>query len=194
LGRREEILDILTKKFQEEGFSMDLTLSQIAKEVDIGKSTIYEYFKNKDEIYKEAILRIIQSHIDETIASMDQDADFEKSFKYSLRTLLEIAAHSRMMMEVFTRNFIDKLPLGLKEELKQKMESARDSVEEKFSIIFQKGIEEGIIVYKEDKIKQEVITSMVVGSIVRYSNQVESIDLEEFINTIYKYVVYISNH
>ena len=67
MNRKDEILEAVINVFQQEGFSTDLKLSQIAEKVNIGKSTIYEYFKTKDEIYKEAILKIIQTHIDQSL-------------------------------------------------------------------------------------------------------------------------------
>ena len=63
MSRRDEILDAVISKFQEEGFSTDLTISQIANKVDIGKSTIYEYFKTKDDVFKEALLKISKENI-----------------------------------------------------------------------------------------------------------------------------------
>ena len=193
MGRKDEILEILIQKFQEEGFSMDLTMSQIAEKVDIGKSTIYEYFKSKDDIYKEAILKLIQGHIDETLEMGSLEGTFEERFKFLLKRLLIVAKQSRMMMEVFTRNFIDKLPEGLRIDMKEKMETTRDLVQDKFTTIFMKGIEEGVLVPQENPIKQELVSSLVVGAIVRFSTGELPVDVDQFIDNIFDLTIYISN-
>lgn len=48
--KREEILNAAWAVFAEKGFS-NARMDDIAKKGDIGKGTIYEYFKNKDELF-----------------------------------------------------------------------------------------------------------------------------------------------
>ena len=45
----------------EHGIS-NLTISQIAKAANIGKGTVYEYFKNKDEIVFELVEILMDEH------------------------------------------------------------------------------------------------------------------------------------
>lgn len=52
---RSNILDTAKKLFVENGFAQT-TMDDIAKEADYSKSTIYVYFKSKDEIYSNIIL------------------------------------------------------------------------------------------------------------------------------------------
>jgi len=40
----------------------NLTVSQVAKSAGIGKGTVYEYFKNKDEIVFELVNVLMQEH------------------------------------------------------------------------------------------------------------------------------------
>lgn len=53
LGAKELILN--------EGIN-NITISQIAKAANIGKGTVYEYFKNKDEIVFELVEILMQEH------------------------------------------------------------------------------------------------------------------------------------
>lgn len=52
--KRKRIIDAAMKIFAEEGINKG-TISSIAKEADVGKGTIYEYFKSKDEIFEEML-------------------------------------------------------------------------------------------------------------------------------------------
>lgn len=47
--RKKQILDSATRIFGEKGFQ-EATISEISKDVGIGDATIYEYFKNKEDI------------------------------------------------------------------------------------------------------------------------------------------------
>jgi len=54
-----------------EGIS-NITISQIAKAAAIGKGTVYEYFKNKDEIVFELVEILMQKHNKQKEARLDQ--------------------------------------------------------------------------------------------------------------------------
>lgn len=53
-GRQEEIIRAAAKRFSRHGFGKT-TLEEIARDVRIGKPTIYHYFKSKDELYYSSI-------------------------------------------------------------------------------------------------------------------------------------------
>ncbi|MBK9099129.1 MAG: TetR/AcrR family transcriptional regulator [bacterium] len=52
--RKEEIIRAAAKRFSRHGFNKT-TLEEIARDVRIGKPTIYHYFKSKDELYYSSI-------------------------------------------------------------------------------------------------------------------------------------------
>ena len=53
-GRQEEIIRAASKRFARHGFNKT-TLDEIARDVRIGKPTIYHYFKSKDELFYSSI-------------------------------------------------------------------------------------------------------------------------------------------
>jgi AcrR family transcriptional regulator len=53
-GRQEEIIRAAAKRFSRHGFGKT-TLEEIARDVRIGKPTIYHYFKSKDELFYSSI-------------------------------------------------------------------------------------------------------------------------------------------
>lgn len=52
--RKDEIVRAAAKRFSRHGFNKT-TLDEIARDVRIGKPTIYHYFKSKDELYYSSI-------------------------------------------------------------------------------------------------------------------------------------------
>lgn len=61
LFKKQEILDAAIKIFAKKGFKAT-TLDEIAEESEYGKGTIYNYFSNKEEIYREIIIYISALH------------------------------------------------------------------------------------------------------------------------------------
>ncbi|EDM25852.1 transcriptional regulator, tetR family protein [Lentisphaera araneosa HTCC2155] len=49
MDKREKILEAASKNFKDRGFA-STTISKIAKDANIGKGTIYEYFNSKEEL------------------------------------------------------------------------------------------------------------------------------------------------
>ncbi len=194
MSRRDEILDAVISKFQEEGFSTDLTISQIANKVDIGKSTIYEYFKTKDDVFKEALLKISRESIDEVL-NIDniENMNFEDAFKIQFSKILEVSYKSRIVYQIFSKDFIYRMPLGIREELKQKMDDTRKTIEKRFILIFLKGIEGKLIDIEANPTINLVFSSLIVGAILRYSNSNQEVPINEFVDKIYDTILKLGN-
>jgi len=194
LSRKDEILAAVISKFEEEGFSTDLTISEIAKKVDIGKSTIYEYFKNKDDVFKEALLKISNESIDKIINIENiENMDFEEAFKIQFSKILEVSLKSRMVYQIFSKDFIHRMPETIREELKQKMEDTREVIEKRFVVIFIKGVGENLLNIDSNPTSNLVYSSLIVGAIFRYSNSDFDIPVADFVNEIYKTILKLAN-
>ena len=76
---KKSILDTVEKLFSEKGIRQT-TMDDIAKAADYSKSTLYVYFKSKDEIYE----HIIYSHMCRLKESMEEctreNLDFEQCY------------------------------------------------------------------------------------------------------------------
>jgi len=194
LNRKEEILEAVISRFQERGFTADITLSQIALQVDIGKSTIYEYFSNKDEVFKGALLKISQDSIEEILNINNiEEMNFEEAFKTQFSKLLEVSCKSKMTFQIFTEDLIHRMPITIKEELKRRMYEVKDIMEKRFALIILKGVNEKLITVEMNSMNQLIFSSLIVGSIIRYSNSDTEILLKDFVNTIYDITIKIGS-
>ena len=70
---RTTILNVARDEFSEKGFK-NTSMRSIAKKADVSLSNIYNYFKNKDDIFK-AILSPVLSAFDKTLVEHN-DADY----------------------------------------------------------------------------------------------------------------------
>ncbi len=194
MNRKDQILEAVVNKFREEGFSTDLTMTEIAKTVDIGKSTIYEYFKSKDDVIKCALIKMSEKSLDrlfniENIEKMS----FEDAFKSQIIILFQIASESRMMFEIFSNDFESQLPQAIKVEFVSKIHEVKTLIEQRFVMIMIKGVTEGIIAMSNDPLSINVISGLVIGSMIRYSDTDFKLDLYEFVDKVFEAVVKLGN-
>lgn len=194
MSRREQIIEAALEIFVKKGFTADFTMSGLARSLDIGKSTIYEYFENKDDIIKAAIMKYLDDRFTYVKELFYINAPtFEESFKKQLKTLLTVANESRTLIETLSPGFFRKLPESVQAEVKAKMEEARSSMQEGFVMIFMRAAQEGIIPAVIAPEKSMVVTSMVIGSIMLFSDSRTQLDLDLFTNEIYNSALKVLN-
>ena len=194
MNRKEQIIESVISKFKRDGFSTDLTITEIAKSVDIGKSTVYEYFKSKDDVIKEALLRMSDTNTDKIINIENiENMKFEEAFKVQLKVLFKIASESRMMFEVFSKDFQNQLPPAIQGELMIKMQEVKVLVEQRFILIMIKGVNEGLIKVDEDPLNINIISGLVIGSMLRFSDSDTNLDLDKFGDKVYQAILKVAN-
>ena len=87
-----------------DGTSSSLKVADIAKRAGIGKSTVYEYFTDKDQ----AVFSAITSYCENIVAKYDEvdisNLDFDTAFDGMCINMMEIASdYGENLMSAFTR-------------------------------------------------------------------------------------------
>ncbi len=114
-GIKEQIVTIAMNVFSKFGFKKT-TLDDIAESLGKGKSSIYYYFKSKEEIYKEVIKKeadLLRNEIYEKVINRDIDPR-EKLRDYVLirmRFLRELVNFNEALRNDYLKNFafVDKI-------------------------------------------------------------------------------------
>lgn len=86
---KNNIIEAAKKLFESKGFETT-TVDDIAKEADYSKSTVYVYFKSKDDILSAILLehfKILRDTLKETIAN---EPDFEKCYELLCQDLINL--------------------------------------------------------------------------------------------------------
>jgi AcrR family transcriptional regulator len=199
MNRREEILSAVLEIFKSKGISSDFTMTELASKLDIGKSTIYEYFKTKEEILTNAVVYMIDLVTKSILERTEiNDLPFEESLKSELSYLFDVAQSSHLLMSGISSQIKFTMSDSCKDELRERMNNVNVFYTSKFNNIFIKGIKEGVVPDKLDKYDEALITSIVAGSIVRISNKLLSdnneLDLDKYIDKTYEAIVLILNN
>lgn len=198
LSRKKEILDAVITIFQTKGIQSDFTMSELARNLDIGKSTIYEYFTTKDEILSEAVLQVITTAVDSITDRTIQSTDsFEIAFKKEIKHLLEMAKSSSYVFDFLTPEFRAKFSGAVHESIADRMRATAMQYQEMFIHIIQKGIKEDILHPTNLEINGNVFAAMISGSITRMGNnevkETKTMDLDQYVDEMYRVTLHIFN-
>lgn len=98
---RNNIIEAAKKLFQERGISQT-TMDDIAKEADYSKSTIYVYFKSKNDIYDHIIYRSMSMLKDILADAFTNSNDYETNFFAICNTLVEFQEKYPLYFESIT--------------------------------------------------------------------------------------------
>lgn len=98
---RERILDVVYRLVKIRGIK-GFTMDDIARELQIGKQTIYTYFKSKDEL----IMELVRTSVDDNQTMTEEAISNAKSIKEKLEATM-----------VYYHKY--KIPLELLEEIKR---------------------------------------------------------------------------
>lgn len=99
MDRRGMIVEAATKSFSMFGYKAT-TMDQVAKIANVGKGTIYTFFKNKEELFNEIMQSLVKEMIAEAESVIQPDAPFTENVHRALFRLLEFRSQHQLMMKL----------------------------------------------------------------------------------------------
>jgi len=185
--KKHAILEVVLKYLAHDEKNDALTISNIAKDTGIGKSTVYEYFKSKDDMITDALSMLMKKNL-ETIMDVEgfDTMDFESAFKSHLTKLFELAENKEMVHDYSHHPDIALLPKDKKEKLLYEMHEITKSFQKRLDAILTKGIEEDVLASPITAIRRQTIESMIFGSVVATVNPFATMDYQAMIGDLYE--------
>ena len=135
--RRKEIFDASVHLFLENGFN-ETSMREIAKAAGMGKSTLYDYFKSKDEI--------LISYFEDEIQKITENA------RKIIQEDLTVTVKLKKIMEMHLKYLVDKKLFYLKLtveaqrlalESQQQIQTARHAYQDMLRALIEEGIQTG---------------------------------------------------
>ncbi|MCD7035925.1 TetR/AcrR family transcriptional regulator [Metabacillus sp. GX 13764] len=99
IDRRKLIIDAATKSFSMFGYKAT-TMDQVAKLANVGKGTIYTFFKNKDELFHDIVSAMVKEMIHEADDAISPDRTFGENVHYALYRILEFRNEHQLMLKL----------------------------------------------------------------------------------------------
>lgn len=107
-NRKIEIIKTAEKRFVKHGLNKT-TLDEIARDLRLGKSTIYHYFNSKEELYNETIKNEIKEYLDEINSLLkSENGGIIHLIKQYLQNKVSLKAKFPLVFKVFQYIFSEK--------------------------------------------------------------------------------------
>ncbi|RDW15813.1 TetR family transcriptional regulator [Oceanobacillus arenosus] len=121
VDRKKLIIDAATKSFSLFGYKAT-TMDQVAKIANVGKGTIYTYYANKEDLFKEIIGKMIEEMENEALAAINPELSFSENLHLVLYQVLEFRREHQLMVKLFQEEQEMRTPAVI--EMLQEVENA----------------------------------------------------------------------
>ncbi|NCT39375.1 TetR/AcrR family transcriptional regulator [Bacillus sp. EB93] len=137
VDRKKLILEAATKSFSLFGYKAT-TMDQVAKIANVGKGTIYTFYKNKEELFKEIVQRMIEEMKYEAEQSLDDQLSFIENLHRAVYRILEFRQEHQLSLKLLQEE--REIGTPAVQEMVNEMEEAIVSyIKEKLKIAIDKG-------------------------------------------------------
>jgi AcrR family transcriptional regulator len=137
VDRRKLIVEAATKSFSLFGFKAT-TMDQVAKIANVGKGTIYTFFKTKEELFDEIINSLIKEMKLAAEEALDPSKSFQENVHSALYRILEFRLEHQLTIKLFQEGREMRTPAVM--EVMERIEKAILSfIKEKIALAIQKG-------------------------------------------------------
>ncbi len=99
-GKKDEIIQAAVQLFIEKGFDR-VSLSDIASRLNLGRTTIYEYFNNKSEILALYLEKEILDYHEKVMSIMNKKVAFRNKLMEFIKLQLEYGGYHKSFSQLF---------------------------------------------------------------------------------------------
>jgi AcrR family transcriptional regulator len=185
LQTKDKIIEVVIDYIKQDMDVTQVSLSEIAKKADIGKSTVYEYFENKDTLICDTYMYLLNFYEQEILKPLSETT-FKKAFIEQVRRLLHAMKDAKHLVETIMshqkqiNHFNNQL-------LDKKMNEVSDHLQERFIDIMRLGVLENMLPSGLTKkpTRGYVIKALISGLSFQYINDQTQLDEEGILNLIY---------
>lgn len=89
-AQRQRIMQAAVKVFGKQGYHRS-TITQIAQTADMGRGTLYWYFKSKEDLFREVILQFMHGSVQQLQEMINQEDSLEQTLRKIIRSWLDMA-------------------------------------------------------------------------------------------------------
>jgi AcrR family transcriptional regulator len=192
-SQKEILIFNAVTKLMNEGYKpYSIKVADIAKEAGIGKGTIYDYFKSKEEILEKALFYNINMELNESIKKLKLGESFKDKF-YIILDIIENGAKDYSSASNILFSSLSHC------EFREILENNKDCVNKKYDLLKKSindlasiGVLEGIIKEQEDENYQIMVFESVVmgfGNTICTNSEVDIKSIENAKDRAYKLLI-----
>ncbi|AZV41624.1 MULTISPECIES: TetR/AcrR family transcriptional regulator [Peribacillus] len=99
IDRKQLILEAATKSFSLFGYKAT-TMDQVAKIANVGKGTIYTFYANKEQLFKEIVLQMIEEMKQEADQAIQPELSFKENLHRAVYRILEFRKEHQLSLKL----------------------------------------------------------------------------------------------
>ena len=171
----ERILDSVEKLFVEKGYT-DTSINDIAEDADFGRTSIYQYFSGKEEMY----LRVLERYTDLLTQRLMAVVATAETAPNKVRAFLEILRQFiKEKPAFFELYFIQRHQVEprLPDELRAQLNAKRRMLENVFRNFYQEGIKKGEVRDISFKDASNLFFAQIMGMMLLHQYYGEEFDV-----------------
>jgi len=177
--KREKIIEIARNIFSRFGIKKS-TMEEIAKRIRIGKSTLYHYFRSKQEIFLEVVKRESELMKQKIKEILDKSSTPQEKFRNYSKARIQYLRELKNYYSTLTDEYLEVFPFT--KDVREDFTNFEISTLEE---IFKEGIKKGVFRMKDPTLTAKMVIIAFKGFeyeiLMREgkSNLVDTIDLQE---------------
>jgi AcrR family transcriptional regulator len=182
IDRKKLILDAATKSFSLFGYKAT-TMDQVAKLANVGKGTIYTFFKNKEELFDEIITTLLKEMKATAEVNMQNDLSFHEKVHFTLFELLEFRKEHQLTIKLFQEERDIGTPA-----VQEVMQRIEQSILNYIKVIIEEAINKGEIRPCDPEITAFIVLKLYVALIFDWEKHHKPLEREEISNLFKLYL------
>ncbi len=186
---KDRIIEVVIEYIKSNVDVTQISLSEIAKKAHIGKSTVYEYFKNKDQLICDTYLYMLNEY-EKYLLKPIVSQSFKDAFYEQILSILNAMKDAKNLVETI---FSQQKHINLMNEkvVDHKLKVIKDKMEERFLEIFTLGAKEKVIDINVEynTTRGYVIQALITGLLFQFINEQTNLDEKALLDLIYKEVL-----
>jgi len=138
LRHRKEILEGALELFSERGYH-NVSMEEIARRSEFGVGTLYTFFHNKEELYKEMVLEKVEEFHSSLMEALNISGSEYKKIRNFVESVIRVFMKNLKFVKIYlteTRG----IPFKLKAGLDKKIKAQYEDILRKLAEIFAEGI------------------------------------------------------
>ncbi|MEK5496522.1 TetR family transcriptional regulator [Bacillus sp. FSL M8-0077] len=183
VDRRQMILDGATKAFTQFGYKAT-TMDLVAKLANVGKGTIYTFFKNKEELFDEIFTSLLMEMRKIADEAIDEKNSFSENLHLALFAILEFRKNHQLTIKIFQEN----AELGTT-AVKEMIEKMEQMIIRYIKTKVKEAVEKGDIKPCDPELTAFVMVKLYIALIFDWEKRYEPLTKEEVAESLELYVL-----
>jgi len=164
---KDKIIQVLVEHIKQGTNLNEISLSKVAQEAEIGKSTVYEHFKNKEEMISSTYAYLLHKY-QQILLEPIVMASFKEAFIAQIKRILCVMSDAKSIMDAIMNTQLEGIP-SLSLEHQKLMENIQEQMNLRFTDIMTLGIQSNEIqVQNITPFTKNIIQALISGLLLQY--------------------------